>query len=117
MAKIELSNGVTFASEPGESILNAAARSHVQLAYSCKTGRCSSCKSKVVNGDTTALHDELGLSQPEKDAGWVLSCVRSAVTDVTLEVEDLGGIELPAEKTLPCRISSLEKLGPDVIVV
>ena len=117
MAKIELSSGVVFSSEPGESILNAATRAHVSLAYSCKTGRCSSCKSQVLSGDTVSLQEETGLSAQEKEAGWVLSCVRSAVSDVTLEVEDLGGVELPAEKTLPCRIHSIEKLTSDVVSV
>jgi CDP-4-dehydro-6-deoxyglucose reductase len=34
-----------------------------------------------------------------------------------LEVEDLGGVVLSAAKTLPCRISSLERLASDVIKV
>ena len=43
--------------------------------------------------------------------------MRSAETDVELDIEDLGGITLPQPKTLPCRIAELEKLAPDVLRV
>jgi CDP-4-dehydro-6-deoxyglucose reductase len=35
-------------------------------------------------------------------------------TDVLLEVDDLGGIALPAAKTFPCRISEIKSLASDV---
>jgi CDP-4-dehydro-6-deoxyglucose reductase len=117
MANIELSGGPSFVSEQRESLLDAAMRSNVQLAYSCKTGRCSTCKSKVLSGQTEPLQDELGLSEQEKQEGWILGCVRTAVTDIVLDAEDLGGVELPAAKTLPCRVHSIEKLAPDVVKV
>jgi CDP-4-dehydro-6-deoxyglucose reductase len=117
MANIELASGPRFASNQSESLLDAAMRSNVQLAYSCKTGRCSTCKCKVLSGQTEALQDELGLSEQEKREGWILGCVRTAVTDVVLDAEDMGGIELPAAKTLPCRVHSIEKLAPDVVKV
>ncbi|WP_265416033.1 FAD-binding oxidoreductase [Orrella marina] len=57
------------------------------------------------------------MTDQEKSAGWILSCVRSAQTDVALEVEELGGVILPSVKTFPCRISHLERLAPDVLQV
>jgi CDP-4-dehydro-6-deoxyglucose reductase len=117
MAEIILSSGGRFEVQPGASILDAAAKAGVFMPYSCKSGRCSTCKCKVLEGETTALQAEIGLSEEERAQGWILSCVRSASADVVLESEDLGGIELPVVKTLPCRISSLEKLAPDVLHV
>jgi CDP-4-dehydro-6-deoxyglucose reductase, E3 len=57
------------------------------------------------------------LTSQEKLGGWILSCVRSATSDVTLEVADLGGVALPTSRTLPCRIQSLERLASDVLQV
>jgi CDP-4-dehydro-6-deoxyglucose reductase len=71
----------------------------------------------VLGGETITLQAETGLTGEEKAKGWILSCVRSAEADVVLESEDLGGIEPPTVKTLPCRIGSLEKLAPDVLRV
>jgi CDP-4-dehydro-6-deoxyglucose reductase len=47
----------------------------------------------------------------------MLSCVRTAESDLELEVEDLGGVVLPATRTLPCRIHALDRLAPDVLRV
>ncbi len=117
MPLVQLSNGRKFAATQGESLFDAALSAGIMLPHSCKTGRCSTCKSKVLLGETTALQTETGLTDSEKAEGWILSCVRSAQTDVTLEVEDLGNVDLPPIKTLPCRISSIDRLATDVIRV
>lgn len=117
MVIITLSNGSKFDSESTEIVLDAAARANVTMAYSCRTGRCSSCKCKVISGESTALHQELGLTDQEISDGWILSCVRTPNSDMVLEVEDFGGLTLPPVKTLPCRIHVLERLAPDVIKV
>ncbi|MGE5491736.1 MAG: 2Fe-2S iron-sulfur cluster-binding protein [Actinomycetota bacterium] len=117
MSVIKLNSGKTFQAPTGLSILDAAAQAHIALPYSCKTGRCSTCKCKVISGTTAALQSETGLTEQERTEGWILSCVRSAETDVVLEVDELGGVELPIAKTLPCRISQINRLAPDVIQV
>lgn len=117
MVSVELSRGTRFEAATDESLLAAAARSGIYLSYSCKTGRCSSCKCKLICGETALLHPETGLTADEKLEGWILSCVRYAVTDITLEAEDLGGFLLPEVRTLPCKISQIELLAPDVVRV
>ena len=117
MQEITLSSGARFTAETGISILDAGAKAQVSLPYSCKTGRCSTCKCKVISGETYALNPESGLTDKEKADGWILSCVRTVVTDTVLEIDDLGGTVLPVAKTLPCRINSIERLTYDVIQV
>jgi CDP-4-dehydro-6-deoxyglucose reductase len=117
MVVLTLTSGKTFQAKQEVSILDAAAQGKIIIPYSCKTGRCSTCKCKVVTGETKALFAELGLTDMEKADGWILSCARTATTDVVLEVEDLGGMLLPAARTQVCRVSSLNKLSPDVIKV
>ncbi len=117
MYLIEHVSGKKFYANGGESLLEAATRSGFNFNYSCKTGRCSSCKCKVLSGVTTAIQAETGLSADDRTEGWILSCVRAAMSDLRIEAEDLGGITLPPKKTLPCRISRLEKVAPDVIRV
>lgn len=117
MPLITLPSGKQFAAQDGESLLDAALRAEVALEYSCRTGRCSSCKSQVRSGSTTALHPETGLSEAERADGWILSCVRSATSDVLLDVQDLGGVKLYPARTWPCRIQALQRLAPDVLQV
>lgn len=117
MAVISLVSGKKFSTIGSESIFDAAAKEGVNLPYSCKTGRCSTCKCKVLSGQSVATVDELGLTLDEQAQGFILSCVRSALTDMLIEVEDLGDQVIPEVKTLPARISSLDKLAPDVLGV
>ncbi len=107
----------TFRQAETQTILDAAALGGIQLPYSCKTGRCSTCKCKVIDGQTYALHDEIGLTEDDKAAGWILSCVRSAKTDLLLDIEDLGDTSLPIPRTAPCRIQSLNFLTRDVLCI
>lgn len=117
MSTIILNSSQQYDSDRGETLLDAATRAGITVAYSCRTGRCSTCKCKVVRGDSVALHEELGLTDADKDNRWILSCVRTATTDMVLEVDDLGGLVLLPIMTLPSRIETLEKLAPDVIKV
>jgi CDP-4-dehydro-6-deoxyglucose reductase len=117
MPTVSLTSGKKFTSGEGISILEASKASNIYLPHSCNTGRCSSCKCKVVSGVTKELNEESGLTEEEKKDGWILSCVREAKTDVSIEVEDLGGVSLPAVQTLPCRISVIEQLSVDVMKV
>lgn len=117
MPTVRLNNGVEFEAGPSSIILDSAAKFGVLLPYSCKTGRCSSCKCKVLHGKTRAVRPETGLTEEETEDGWILSCVRIAETDLTIEIDDLGEVVLPTVKTLPCRISHLEPLATDVIRV
>jgi CDP-4-dehydro-6-deoxyglucose reductase len=113
----KLADGREFDAAEGSSLLDAALAAGIVLPYSCRTGRCSTCKAKVRSGSTRAILGESGLTPGESDEGWILTCARTAVSDVVLEAEDLAGVTLPVPKTQPCRISQLEHLAPDVLRV
>lgn len=117
MFNVSLPSGKTFVAAQGVSLLDAAAGAGVNLPYSCKTGRCSSCKCQLLSGTSRALQEETGLTPDERAQGWVLSCVRTPESDVVLDVEDLEGIQLPVQKTVPCRIDTIEHLVDDVVKV
>lgn len=117
MHTVTISSGKSYGVQAGEALLDAALRQDIVLNYSCRTGRCSSCKGRVRSGDTVASRDEIGLSEEDKAQGFILTCVRQACGPVELEIDDLGGIALPQAKTLPCRIQSIEHLSSDVVRV
>jgi len=115
--KITVNSEITFQSKSGLSILESAIAEEKTLPYSCKTGRCSTCKCRLIQGNTKLIADELGLTDQEKGEGWILSCVRMAESDISIEVDDFSDIKLPVPKILPCRISEMQFLGCDVLVV
>lgn len=117
MISIATTSGMSFPQLEQDTILNAAEKSGVVLAYSCRTGRCSTCKCKVISGDTVPLVDEVGLTQKEKDSGWILSCARSATSNLEIEIDDLSDLILPKPALFPCRISSIDRVSKHVVRV
>lgn len=117
MPTVTLSNRKSFEARVDATLLDAAKAAGIVLEHSCRTGRCGTCKAKIVDGGTTALKSDLFLGAAEKAGGWILTCATAASGDLRLDIEDLG---LPADvvtRTLPCRIDSLERLAPDVMKV
>ncbi len=117
MHTVKISNGKTFEVLADQTILESADKSKINLPYSCRVGRCSACKCKVISGDTVPLVDELGLSQKEKNDGWILSCARSATSNLEIEIDDLGDVILPKPALFPCRINSIDKVSKHVVRV
>ena len=117
MPIVRLPSGKNYELTDGETFLDGALRCGIALPYSCRTGRCSTCKTQTSGGLTVALAEEVGLTATERSAGWILSCVRTAQTDVQLETEDLGDVILSQPVIVPCRIFSLQLLSRDVLRV
>jgi len=100
-----------------ETILDASRRHNITIEYSCSTGRCGVCIAPVISGKTIAIKSEETLLLENKGMNNILTCCRVPVTDVSLDVEDLGEIGKIPVRTLPCRIKSLKFLNKDVIQV
>ena len=69
-----------------QNILQAAIAHSVELPYSCRGGRCSSCVAKCLEGKMHMSINEV-LTEQELKAGFVLPCVGYAETDLVLEYE------------------------------
>ena len=117
MPIVTLANGRSFSAERGVSILDAALAAGLVLEHSCRTGRCGSCQAQVLGGCTAALRDETSLSAEAAANGSILTCVREAETDITLDAEDLSALAGIKPKTLPCRINAISLVAPDVMKV
>lgn len=116
MPVVTLPSGKRFEIASGQTLLDAGLSAGVALPYSCRSGRCSTCKGRVVAGSTLAVHDEIGLEAGESEQGWVLTCVRHASSDVELAIDDLSAWPLAAPRLLPCRIQALDRPAADVVV-
>jgi ring-1,2-phenylacetyl-CoA epoxidase subunit PaaE len=68
------------------NILQAALNNHIQLPYSCRAGRCSSCVAKCLKGTVKMSINEV-LTDKDLEEGLVLTCVGYAETDVELKWE------------------------------
>jgi ring-1,2-phenylacetyl-CoA epoxidase subunit PaaE len=68
------------------TILFSALDQGIDLPYSCQSGLCTACRGKALSGKVK-LDEEEGLSQSERDEGYVLTCVGHPMTDdVVIEI-------------------------------
>ena len=115
MPKIYLSNGLEFNSVDGQTILEAARQNNVAIEHSCRNGRCGVCVAPLLKGKTDAVIDEEFLGKGNTEGVNILTCCRVAISDIYLDIEDLGIIGSLPLLTLPCRIDSIKKLNDDVV--
>ena len=117
MFKINLKNNKTFTCDKDSTIFEAAKKNNLVLEHSCLSSRCRSCIVKVLSGKTTNKEEELVLTEEDKIANFVLSCNAKPLSDLKLDIEDLGEITIFEKKITPSKISVIEKLTNDVIKI
>ena len=72
--------------EPNKTILLTALDMGIDLPYSCQSGLCTACRGRALSGKVK-MDEEEGLSQSERDEGYVLTCVGHPMTDdVVIEI-------------------------------
>jgi CDP-4-dehydro-6-deoxyglucose reductase len=108
----------SFTVERDERILAAAIRQGIGLPYGCRDGACGSCKSRLLEGRVIhGAHQSKALSPAEEEAGWVLTCCATPVTDCVVEARNVPGAgDFPILK-LPSRVLSIERPAPDVVLL
>lgn len=81
-----LPSGVDFFVEGNDTILEAALRAGIPLAYGCASGSCGKCKARVVSGEIKQVRPHEYVIPPAQLAvGYALMCSCTAVSDIVLE--------------------------------
>lgn len=117
MSSISLLDGSFFECNNNETILEGALRNNIILEHSCKDGRCKSCMTQLISGETATNTEEDSLTFSEKEIGYILTCLRKPLSDLHLRAENLGKYNLTKSTITPARISAIIKLNADVLLV
>ena len=76
----------------GQTILLAALGAGIAYPHGCKSGRCGSCKSRLISGEVDLLpHTPFALSPEERAGGLILACRAQPLSNAT--VAWLGGAD------------------------
>lgn len=117
MPEVLLRNGNRFTCELNVTILDNAIANKIALEHSCKNGQCGVCEAKVLSGETKVLRPEIALDSEKLDQGFVLTCCRTATSDIEIDAEDLPELADIRTKTYPARIDSIEQLTQSILKV
>ena len=111
-------SGHQFSCEADETVLSAAIRAGVGLPYSCKSGACSSCKGKVVSGSVKhKAYQSRSLTDDEAAQGYSLLCCAIPQGDLVVQAREVAGSGDYPIKKMPSRVTTIEKVAPDVLVL
>ena len=108
-------SGREFFVDGNDSLLEAALRAGLSLDYGCSIGSCGKCKARIVSGQVQRTrHSDYVLTAAEKNAGVVLMCCNTALTDLVMEAREAhGAADMPLQ-TIDARVKSVTPLGDDV---
>ena len=102
-----------------ESILDAAFRQGIHLMHGCREGRCSACKSYMLDGDVQMDdYSTFACNEAEEAEGYVLLCRSYAYSDCEIELlnfdeeELLGGAPIQDVRT---RVTAIEPVTKDIV--
>ncbi len=110
------SSGHEFIANENETVLAAALRQGVTLAYSCRNGDCGTCKGKIISGAVDyGKYEAKAMSEDEKRAGAALFCQAVPLSDLVIEAREIRAAEGIPIRIMPCRVMKLDKLAPDVM--
>lgn len=110
--------GIEMEVEEGETVLDAAFRQGIAVPHGCKEGQCSSCKSKLIDGDIDLLkYSTFALPDHERDDNHILLCRTHAFSDITVELlnfdEELLSRSI-AVKTVEGKVTGVKSLTHDI---
>lgn len=111
-------SGECFDVEAGETVLDAALRQGIQIRYGCRSGKCSTCKFQVEDGEVD--HGDVSvysLPDAQRDEGWVLLCRAQPLTDLLIRDNRLPDTRaLPAlrPRLLEAQVVEAKRLTPEL---
>jgi CDP-4-dehydro-6-deoxyglucose reductase len=109
-------SGHAFSVRQTESVLDAALRQGIILPYGCRNGTCGSCLGAVLSGTVHYPGDPPpALGEVPDTQGKALFCQARAASDLVIGVREVEAVQDIEVRTMPCRVSRLEHLAPDVI--
>jgi CDP-4-dehydro-6-deoxyglucose reductase, E3 len=97
----------------GENVLTAALAAGIPMPYSCRAGRCASCKSKLLSGRIEyPSGTPPGLTAAEIARGEVLLCQAQPRSDLSIEARR---VPVRISNSASCEIVALEALPLDAL--
>jgi CDP-4-dehydro-6-deoxyglucose reductase len=99
-----------------DTILKSGLAAGLSLPYGCRMGTCTTCRARIVEGqvDLGRAHPSY-LTQADRAQGFALLCQAHALSDLTIEVDELPRV--PPPQQFPAIIRKISRVAADVITL
>jgi len=112
-------SGHSFTVNEGETVLAAALREGIVIAYGCRSGTCGTCKGRLIEGAVDyGTYQEQAMSPAERDAGFALFCQARPRSDLVIQAREIGTVVKGMQiRMMPARVMRMERAAPDVMLL
>ena len=100
-----------------QTILQAALEAGIAYPHGCRSGRCGSCKSRLIAGDVElGKHSPFALTEEDRANGLILVCRSVPTADVTVEWLDEAYVPKPAV-IQDAEVAAIERMTHDILAL
>jgi CDP-4-dehydro-6-deoxyglucose reductase, E3 len=112
-------SGHSFMVNEDETVLAAALREGIVIAYGCRSGTCGTCKGRLVEGAVDyGTYQEQAMTEAERSAGMALFCQAKPHSDLVIQAREIGtAIKGMQIRLMPARVMNMTRAAPDVMVL
>jgi ferredoxin-NAD(P)+ reductase (naphthalene dioxygenase ferredoxin-specific) len=99
--------------QPGANLLEVLRDNQVPMSYSCMSGRCGTCRCKVIDGEVLDGGQEM--QRPlDAEVSFVLACQTFLTEPCTIEIPEPDEIVVHPARIVKATVISIEDLTPDI---
>ncbi|GGB79583.1 oxidoreductase [Marinobacterium zhoushanense] len=102
----------TLTASTGTTLLDLLRDNEVPISYSCLSGRCGTCRCKVIEGEVSGPAAAEG--RLANNGQYVLACQSRVESDCVIEVPEPDEVVTFPTKTLKATVTAFEQLSNDV---
>jgi ferredoxin-NAD(P)+ reductase (naphthalene dioxygenase ferredoxin-specific) len=98
----------------GANLLDVLRDNAVPVSYSCLSGRCGTCRCKLVQGRVVDSGPEAGRPQPNS-SGYVLACQTVLTENCRIEIPDMDDVVVHPARIIKGTVVALEAPTQDIL--
>lgn len=97
----------------GDNLLDVLRQSEIPVSYSCMSGRCGTCRCKVIEGSVLDGGSEAG--RPRQDPGrYVLACQVVLTDPCTIELPEVDEVVVHPARIVKGTVTAIEQVTHDI---
>ncbi|MGV3570100.1 MAG: 2Fe-2S iron-sulfur cluster-binding protein [Ramlibacter sp.] len=105
--------GRVLTAAPGANLLDVLRENSVPVSYSCRSGRCGTCRCKVVKGHVLETGREAKVTSPHA-AEHVLACMSVLTENCTIEIPESDEVITHPARVLRATVTAIDDLTHDI---
>ena len=99
--------------DSGSNLLDVLRANQLPISYSCMSGRCETCRCRVVSGQVRNSGPEAGRPHTSKD-DYVLACQSVLIDNCVIELPDVDEVVVHVARIVKGTVTAIEEATHDI---